>query len=106
MPNVSATHSRHAMTERLKTVEQKFERCAPGGVRLFFGEPIRHEIHMLIEERPVARAVGIADNGVFGNDWINFPGGDGMQQAFPNGAPVAVRCSWDRPVRRSFSEGG
>ena len=61
---------------------------------------------MLIKERPVARAVGIADNGVFGNNWINFPGGDGMQQAFPNGAPVAVRCSRDRPVRRSFSEGG
>src|SRR5207249_4142332 len=68
---------RHALAERLKTIEQKLERCALRRIRLSFGEPIGHEIHMLIEERLIVCAVGVADDCVFAHDRMNFTDANG-----------------------------
>ena len=52
---------RHALAERLKPIEQEFERRPFRRVRLFFREPIGHELDMLIEMRAIIGAIGVAD---------------------------------------------
>ena len=63
-------------------------------LRLRFGEPISHELHVLIEEHPVVRAIRVTDDGVFVHNRMNFAGADRAEQAVADRMPLIILPEW------------
>src|ERR1700756_1582909 len=61
---------------------------------MFFGEPIGHELNILIEERPIVCAIGVTDDCIFRRNRMNFADGQGSEQNVTYRMPFTIWLEW------------
>jgi hypothetical protein len=64
------------VSERIDIVEKEFEGRAFDHSGLFFRDPTREKLDILIKQRVIARAVGVACERVLSNNRVNFSRAD------------------------------